>query len=90
MTARSFSMAVILPLTTLPSKASSCESVSLSSAAKSSRVGFISLDSLTAVLIPAPVQRRLPRSVRGSSTGPDGAAARAAHARAASPRAHDV
>ena len=44
MTARSFSMAVILPLTTLPSKASSCERVSFSSAAKSSRVGFSSLD----------------------------------------------
>jgi len=48
-------MAVIVPLTTLPSKASSLESVSLSSAAKSSRVGLSSLDSLTAVLIPAPV-----------------------------------
>ena len=46
MTARSFSMAVTVPLTTLPSKASSSERVSFSRAAKSSRVGFKSFDSM--------------------------------------------
>ena len=55
MTARSFSMAVIVPLTTLPSKASSPDMLSFKSAAKSSRVGFISFCSPTAVLIFTPV-----------------------------------
>ncbi len=43
MTARSFSMPTILPLTTLPSKTSSLARLSASRAANSSRVGFISL-----------------------------------------------
>src|SRR5262245_14545025 len=51
MTAKSFSMAVTVPFTTLPSKASSSERVSFISAAKSSRVGVRSFDSPIAVLI---------------------------------------
>src|SRR5262249_43522079 len=51
MTAKSFSIAVTVPLTTLPSKASSSERVSFNRAAKSSRVGVKSFASLVAVLI---------------------------------------
>ena len=49
MTARSFSMAVILPLTTLPSKAVSSPRLSFSRASKSAREGF--MDSVPAVVL---------------------------------------
>ncbi len=56
MIAMSFSMPTILPRTTLPSKASSAPSVSVSMAAKSSRVGLYSLEVVAVVFILSPVQ----------------------------------